>query len=95
VRTQSADTSIAAERQHIRLLREAGPGRRLALALELSDVTRSLAWRALVKSAPELPHDELVLRFVEIHYGADLRAMVERCMAAKAQRCPTKQIHKG
>lgn len=85
MRTQSPDTSVAAEREHIRLLREAGPARRLALAMELSDMTRAMAWNALVKSEPELSHDERVVRFVELHYGADLAAMVQRCMAAKAR----------
>ncbi len=48
-------------------------------------MTRAMAWNALVKSEPELSHDERVVRFVELHYGADLAAMVQRCMASKAR----------
>lgn len=77
-----SDTDRAAEALQIDLLRAAGPGRRLSLALSLTETVFELARSAIRRSMPEASEEEVRLRFVEVHYGADLardvRAYIER-----------------
>ena len=69
-----ADTSAEAERVQIELIRRAPVSRRLALALSLSATVIDLARRALARAQPHASQDDLDLRFVELHYGAELAA---------------------
>ena len=69
---RSADTDAATEAAHLALLRQAPVGRRLALAVSLSETVNRLARRAIERSFPNLTHAERSVRFVEIHYGRDL-----------------------
>jgi hypothetical protein len=82
-----ADTSLDAERVQVALLRAAPVARRLHLALNLSATVIGAARRALVRAQPHASTRELDLRFVELHYGADvaagLRVDLERRDAAR------------
>jgi hypothetical protein len=81
-----ADTDADAERVQVNLLRAAPVARRLALALSLSATVIGAARRAIARSYPHASPRELDLRFVEVHYGAEmaagLRADLERRDAA-------------
>ncbi|HEY5617368.1 MAG TPA: hypothetical protein VIK60_05445 [Vicinamibacterales bacterium] len=83
---RSADTTPDAARVQVELLRAATVARRLHLALSLSGTVIGAARRALVRSQPEASSRDLDLRFVELHYGADvaadLRADLDRRAAA-------------
>lgn len=69
-----ADTTPDAERVQVALLREASIPRRLGRAFGLSATVIGLARRALVRAHPFASPRDLALRFVELHYGADLAA---------------------
>ncbi|MCB9728262.1 MAG: hypothetical protein H6746_07265 [Deltaproteobacteria bacterium] len=49
----------------------------------MSNMTREMAFAAIRRHEPSLTHDELVIRFVRLHYGEACSAMVSRCMEAK------------
>jgi hypothetical protein len=77
------DTDPRAEGVQIELLRRAGPERRAALAGRLSDEVIRLSRNALCERNPaDLDAVELKLRWVELHYGADLAARVRAYLAA-------------
>ncbi len=67
-----SDTSAEAERVQIELLRQATVTQRLNMALEMSDFAFGLALRAIARADAALSGDAVKLRFVELHYGADL-----------------------
>lgn len=69
-----ADTEPDAERVQVALLRAAPVARRLHVAMALSATVMSAARRALARARPLASARELDLRFVELHYGADLAA---------------------
>ena len=73
---------VTAEQMQVELMRRAGPQRRAALALRLSDETIALARRAIARRRPDLDGRHLDLEFVRIHYGADLAARLERWLRA-------------
>jgi hypothetical protein len=68
------DTQLDAERVQVDLLRAAPVARRLHLALALSATIIGAARRALARAQPRASARELDLRFVELHYGADVAA---------------------
>lgn len=72
--TLSRDTSAAAERVQIQLLRQATPARRFALARSLSRTTIELSRRAIREANPDWSEAQVLHRWVELHYGASLAA---------------------
>ena len=58
----------------IALIREAPVSRRLAMAWGLSATVIGAARRALARTLPDATSEERDLRFVELHYGAELAA---------------------
>ncbi len=78
------DTHPDAARIHFRLLREAGPKRRLAMAMALTNQTWRMAHEALSRAHPELSKSQRQVMFVRLHYGPKLAAGVE----ANLQRQP-------
>jgi hypothetical protein len=85
-----ADTEPDVERVQVALLQQAPVGRRLHIAISLSATVIGAARRALARARPHASARELDLRFVELHYGADLadglRADLERRDAARRAR---------
>ena len=81
-RTQSEDTELHAERKQLGLLRKATLARRVAIAVSLSRTVIGLAREAIRRRSPHLTERELILQFVDIHYGPELaerlRADLER-----------------
>lgn len=75
-----SDTRPEAVAAHADLLRSASAQRRLALALSLSDSITMLARRAIRAAQPSLSHEEIGIRFVEIHYGRQLAAKVREAL---------------
>jgi len=71
---RSADTALDAERVQVALLRAAPVARRLHLALALSATIIGAARRGLARAQPRASARDLDLRFVELHYGAEVAA---------------------
>ena len=69
--TQSPDTSEAAERAQIAIMRRLGPGKRLEMMRRLSRSQLKLAWSGLKRANPALSERELQVRAVELWYGAE------------------------
>lgn len=72
MRAQSEDTNLQAERVQLDLLRRATVARRAATALSLTQTVVELARRAIRRQNPELSEQEVLLRFVAVHYGPEL-----------------------
>lgn len=72
-----------ADRVQIKLLRNAGPARRVALCRSLSASVIALARESIRRRHPHLPEDEVALAFIETHYGKDLAAGVRRRLQSR------------
>ncbi|MCH8344621.1 MAG: hypothetical protein IH983_11605 [Planctomycetes bacterium] len=70
------DTHPDAARVQIQLLREAGPKRRLAMAMDLTRQTWWMAHAALARAHADLSELERKLLFVEVHHGRELAQRV-------------------
>jgi hypothetical protein len=77
------DTDARAAAVQIRLLREAGPTKRLGLALALSDSVVRRSRAALAERMPGASKREVALRWVELWYGAELASRVRAFLAAR------------
>ncbi|HUH01105.1 MAG TPA: hypothetical protein VML75_03860 [Kofleriaceae bacterium] len=77
------DTNADADRVQVELLRRAGTARRFAAARSLSASVISLARRAIREREPGLSETEVSLRFIELHYGADLAHRVREYLDRK------------
>jgi len=71
---RSVDTDADAEGVQVELLRAAPVSRRLHLALSLTTSVVGAARRALARAQPQASARDLDVRFVELHYGADVAA---------------------
>lgn len=67
----------------LELLRSAGAARRFQTARSLSESTITLARSAMRRRRPDLPEREILLWFVETHYGRELARELRRYL----QRC--------
>ena len=72
--TPGADDRAA--RKQIELLRAAGPARRLARARSLTASVIGLSRQAIRNRHPGASDQEIMLRFVEVHYGKYLADQV-------------------
>lgn len=82
---RSGDTDPEAEKVQIDLLRRAGPGRRVQMALALSGEVIDLARRAIQRSLPEASREQVQLRLVALLYGQRLSSEVGIYLAARAK----------
>lgn len=82
--TQSPDTSAAAEKVWIDLMRQASFARKFALVRSFSHTVMQLSWRALARANPKLPHRKIDILFVKLHYGPDLAERLEKYLANMA-----------
>ncbi len=75
-----SDTSEAAARVQLELIRRASPARRLqacfSFSFSFSESMIALSRAALRDGHPELDEFELRLKWVELNYGADLATAV-------------------
>jgi hypothetical protein len=78
-----SDTRPDAEAVQLDLMRQAGPWRRGAMALELSRHVCALSQRAIRRANPDASEEELVALFVEAHYGAALGEAVRADIARR------------
>jgi hypothetical protein len=81
-----ADTTAEAERVQIELLRRAPVARRMHLAWSLSARAISAARRAIARANPESTPVDLDVRFVAIHYGAEIARAVQGELERRARR---------
>jgi len=79
------DTDPEAERVQLELLRQATPGRRVALALSLSRSVIELSRRGIAARMPGATDQEVGLRFVALHYGEGLALELEAHLADRAR----------
>ena len=77
------DTDAEAERVQLDLLRRAGTARRLQLALSLSRTVMSLSRGGIARRLEDASPEELGLRFVALHYGADLADALRAELASR------------
>lgn len=78
------DTSAAAERVQLDLLRRAGFERRAALTGALSASVVRLSRRALRERMPDATPNEVLIRWVALHYGEELSRRLAEDLAARA-----------
>lgn len=71
-KTQSADTTEAFERTQFRLLREAGPTRRLELAMAHTASTIAISRDSIARAHPDWSKTEVALHWATLTYGEDL-----------------------
>jgi hypothetical protein len=80
--SRPVDTTADAECIQVELLRQAPVARRLHSAFGLSATIIGMARRSIARAQPFATARDVELRFVELHYGAelasDLRASLER-----------------
>ncbi len=72
----TSDTSSTAEAVQLELIRRMQPSQRLAQALALSCEMIRLSKTAIRRRCPELSEHEVRIKFIEIHYGAELASSV-------------------
>jgi len=77
-RARSSDTSPEVERVQLELLRRAGEARRFQLMRSLTSTVVDASRRALSETMPGASEQEVLLRWVEIHYGQALADGVRR-----------------
>ena len=78
-----SDTDPETERVHLRLLRSAGPARRIRLALSLSRSVMKLSRDGLARGVEGASPEGVGLRFVALHYGADLAEDLRAHLASR------------
>jgi hypothetical protein len=66
------DTLPGAERVQIGLLRRASTASRFRLVRSLSRTTMELTRRAIRRRRPEADEEEVLVEFVELHYGREI-----------------------
>lgn len=71
-----SDTSPDAARVQIELLRRATTARRFELARSLSRTTIELSRRAIRRANPEWTEEQILGRWLELHYGRDIADQV-------------------
>lgn len=77
-RARSSDTSAEAERVQLELLRRAGVAGRFQLMRSLTSTVVDASRRALRETMPGASEQEVLLKWVELHYGRDLADGVRR-----------------
>ena len=81
--TGLSDTDPDILRIHADLLRRSTPARRVQLALSLSASVMQLAYAGIRRRSPGISERDASLRFVEIHYGADLAKAIRDMLALR------------
>ena len=77
-----SDTSAAAARVQIELLRKSGCERRAQLTRSMSRSVIDLSRAALRERMPEASERDVLLRWVALQYGSDLAERVRRYVPA-------------
>ena len=72
----TTDTSVDAEVVQRELIRKTAPSQRVEKSLRLSSDLIRNAKAAIRRRHPEFTEDEIAVKFIELHYGADLAAAV-------------------
>jgi hypothetical protein len=72
----TTDTSPAAEAAQLELVREMAPAMRLEKTLRLSSELLRTAKAAIRRRYPAYTEQDVAIKFIELHYGAELAAGV-------------------
>ena len=80
MKTLSRDTDPQAEAVQVELLRQASVARRLALMRSLTAFAIRSSRRAIARRRPQASACEVLLAWVEIHYGSELGMRVRACL---------------
>jgi hypothetical protein len=81
--TQSPDTSEAAERVQVDILRRLGRRRRWEMGLRLVDEGFDALWRALKNKHPGWTREQLLVEWVRVHYDDELAARYAEYLQCK------------
>lgn len=87
MRTQSEDTSLAAEKVLIGLLQAATPKRKLAMVLSANRAARALAMTGLKERHPDASADDLRRRFADLWLGPELAAKAYGSLVKNGRGC--------
>jgi hypothetical protein len=77
MKSHPVDTHPKIEQVQMRLLSQAGPGRRLELTRALSQGTIEMSRRALQRRYPQLSERKIALKLLALCYGEELARRVE------------------
>lgn len=80
------DTDPETEAYHIRLLRKATVSRRFRLVRSLTASAIGLSRKALACLDPDASTEEIGLRWVGLHYGAELERELRRFLEERRRR---------
>ena len=83
--TQSPDTTEAAERMQVAVLRRLGAGKRFETMRRLSRTQSKLARSALRRAHPHLSERELQVKAVELWYGAEHARRLETALKERGR----------
>ncbi len=81
----ATDTSAAAERLQIELIRQLSPTERLRKTFAISNQMHSLCKAAIRRRHPEFSEDEVRVKFIEINYGTKLADNVRSWRKSRAR----------
>ncbi len=77
------DTAPQAHAVQVRLLRKAGPDRRLELAIQMTEFVREMSRQGIRRRHPEWPELEVKLKLGELCYGRELMDKVRAYLAER------------
>ncbi len=80
---RSEDTHPDAEEVQVNLLRQASIVRRLELVFSLSQSVIDLSKRAIRRRYPDESDREILVRFVSVHYGAELARQLSTALSRR------------
>jgi hypothetical protein len=83
--SQTNDTHPDAEKARLELLRQASVSKRLTLAFSLSQTVIDLAKRAIRRRHPNEGEQDILLRFVSVHYGAELSSRLSSDLSRRSR----------
>lgn len=78
-----SDTSLAAERAYLELIRARGGVTQVTMARAMSAATIERSRRALMRARPDATPQEIDLWFVELNYGKTLRDKLAAHLSAR------------
>lgn len=84
-KTQSSDTSEAAERAQFEMLRRAGSRRRLELARAQTATATRIARSRIAHAHPEWNEQEIGLHWTAIMYGDEIAQRVRRALQQRKE----------
>jgi hypothetical protein len=77
------DTNKNAEKIQLDLIRRASVTQRIHAMSSLSETTRSLSRRAILRANPDFSQQDIDIAFVDLHYGHELAERLKKYLESK------------